>query len=1069
MTEVTFDPSEKWQSQVPAVQLLVAIGYTPLSRAKALELRGGRRRTPILDDVLAERIIALNPIRRRGQEYPLDLDDAQEAIRRLTPQAPLNTGMATLNRGVYDDLVRGRSIPTTIDGTTISPQVRYIDWTNPSNNVYHVTVEYDVERTGSTEANRLDVVAFVNGIPFVTIECKRPAEPVANGDHKLLRYQRPSEIPGYFSFAQLLLALNRREAHYATVGTPKEFWTTWREHLDPGDAVAEVVRRPLAAEVVTDLFGGSTDQLATLTDRVPSEQDRLLHALCRPERLLEFVRTFTVFDGGVRKVARHQQFAAVKRTIERVTSGAPGQSRPGGVIWHTQGSGKSLTMVMLGKALAFDPRIDDPRLVLVTDRDDLDVQIRDTFRACELEPVRARSGKHLAELILARTPLITTIVNKFGNAAARLEGSADADPNVFVLVDESHRSHSAALGEYGVFARMMRRVLPAACYIGFTGTPLLKREKNTMRTFGPLIDAYTMKDANDDQVVVPLLYEGRHVEKHLAADAVDAWFDRISEGLTPEQRAELKRKFSRPDRLAGASQVIRAKAFDVSEHYRQHWQDTGLKGQLVAPDKASAIRFHHVLDEIGHVTSAVVISPPGDDEVIEAADHESRELVRQFWDDTMRQHGSERAYVRHVVDAFKGPGGPEILIVVSKLLTGFDAPRNTVLYVCRTLREHTLLQAIARVNRLYEPDDGEAAKTSGIIIDYEGLLQELDHALTTYSSLDGFDQEDLLGAVVSVREEIRRLPARWDAVWSVFNGVSHSDQEAMERHLEPLDTREEFSERLTAFTRTLHIALSSADVEDLIPHERLERYKHDWAGFIQLRRSMQYRYNERVDLRDYEPKVQRLLDDHVGAMPTQVVIEALDLTDPKAVHDAASDHGRNHAARADRIASATRRRITERMDEDPALYRRFSALLEETIEAHRAHRISEVEYLARMRDHADDVVHARRDEMLPPRVSHDEPAAAVYAEILGRFPMSDEALRVDVNYVADVAVELIDLARHHLIVDFWENTEAQNDLANAIDSYLWDEVEDRHGVTLTPDDEEAIRTTVLRIAKARFP
>lgn len=1074
MTEPGFDPSEKLQSQLPALQVLTALGYTPLSPAEALALRGGRRRNMLLEDVLAEQIVKLNRFESRGRNYPVDPSDAREAIRQLQA-LELEKGLQATNQAVYDQLVLGATVAKTIDDDTKSRHLRYVDWADASQNAFHVSVEYAVDRTGAADTNRLDVVAFVNGIPFVAIECKRPTEPIKKADHQLLRYQRPNEIPAFFHTAQVLIATNRREARYATVGTPSKFWSPWVEESTDGD-VAAATTQPLAASVLDALFvdpdarAAALEQLPGLAARTPSEQDRLLVGICHPDRLIELVRTFTVFDGGARKIARHQQYFAVRNALERVTSGMPGQTRPGGVIWHTQGSGKSLTMVMLAKALEFDPTITNPRILLVTDRDDLDGQIRATFRSCQLEPVRSKSGKHLAELIAAKTPLITTIVNKFENAAKWML-QPDSDPNVFVLVDESHRSHSAQQGDFGVFAAKMRAILPNANYIGFTGTPLLKKEKNTFRTFGSPIHEYTIRDAERDEAVVALLYEGRIVEQQIAESVIDAWFDKICDGLTPEQQADLKRKFSRTDVLAGAGQVIRAKAFDISEHYRQHWQNTGLKAQLVAPDKASAIRYKAVFDEIGHVRSEVMISAPGDDGDAETGDRDSQVLVQQFWDSAMQRCGGEAKYNEQVVADFKGPNGPEILIVVSKLLTGFDAPRNTVLYICRTLREHTLLQAIARVNRLYEPDhDEDPPKDFGHIVDYEGLLGELSDALTTYSALDGFDLDDLMGAVVDIRQEIARLDERWSAVWSLFSGIRHDDMEALEQHLEPKDRRDEFYEVLSAFTRTLHIALSSDKVDGVIAPDRLTAYKRDWKRFVELRRSAQWRYNEIVDLRDYEPKIQKLLDDHLTALPPLTLIPEIALGDSSAVRAVAEEHGQSAAARADRIASATKRHISERMQEDPVRYEKFAALIQAAIDAHRAHRLSEVEYLERILELRNDVASGHRGHGLPEAVAHNDAAASVFESILRHF--GPNVARTDgtaPDTVARIAIDLTRLVQQHHIVGIWENAQAQNELLNAIDDYLWNDVEVSGGIALSPSDEAAIRGDVMSIAKARFP
>ena len=270
----------------------------------------------------------------------------------------------------------------------------------------------------------------------------------------------------------------------------------------------------------------------------------------------------SVFDGGVRKIARHQQYFGILRAIERLKQHDIEGRRKGGVIWHTQGSGKSLTMVMLGKALAMERDIPNPRIIIVTDRDDLDKQIKDTFKACELTPVRATSGSHLLQLIENKTPLVTTIVNKF-DTASRSSQQPDTDSNVFVLVDESHRTQSGKHGGHGLFAMKMRRLLPMACYLGFTGTPLLRGERKTLVTFGGLIHAYKIDEAVADEAVVPLLYEGRMVEQQISGGAIDLWFDKISKGLTDQQKADLKRKFSRMTALT-RPQAIRAKAFDIS-------------------------------------------------------------------------------------------------------------------------------------------------------------------------------------------------------------------------------------------------------------------------------------------------------------------------------------------------------------------------------------------------------------------------------------------------------------------------------------------------------------------------
>ncbi|MEO1328740.1 MAG: type I restriction endonuclease, partial [Pseudomonadota bacterium] len=474
---MTFDPAEKYQSQIPALQTLIALGFKPLSQAEADRLRG-RHRNVLLDDIVIEQTMRLNGFTFRGKEYPFDIEDAHEALRRLKPTPDKLKGLRGTNQDIYDQLVLGTTISKAIEGDSKSYSFKYIDWETPENNVFHVTAEMAVERTASTQTRRCDIVCFVNGIPFIVIENKRPTESLKKADSQLIKYQNEDNIPQLFHYAQLLMSMKRQEARYATVGTPRKFWQIWRDDEDRDEDISPFINRPLTEDEKSAIFSGELsgarpffEALAAEGDRSISEQDRIIYALCRPARLLDLVRRFTVFDGGNRKIARHQQFFGIKSAVQRVRQFGTDGRRKGGVIWHTQGSGKSLTMVMLGRALALDGEIRNPRMIIVTDRDDLDKQIKGTFKSCELEPVRARTGSHLVELIRDRTPLITTIINKFDTAMKSVDYQ-DESADVFVLVDESHRSQAGRYGGHGKFALTMRRILPQACYLGFTGTPL---------------------------------------------------------------------------------------------------------------------------------------------------------------------------------------------------------------------------------------------------------------------------------------------------------------------------------------------------------------------------------------------------------------------------------------------------------------------------------------------------------------------------------------------------------------------------------------------------------------------
>lgn len=1069
---MTFNATEKYQSQVPALQMLVALGFEPISQEKALFLRGGRLRNVVLDDVLADRLLEINRYTHRGNEYAFGLEDAQQAIRRLKPTPDGLKDLLQMNQDIYDMLVLGTTITKSIDGNSKSYSFRYVDWEKPEKNAYHVTAEFSVERTASSSTRRCDIVAFVNGIPVLVIENKKPTERLRKAGSQLIGYQNAENIPQLFHFAQLLIGMNRNEVTYATVGTPNKFWKTWRDEEDKDKMIARLANHVLTEKEKAAVFSGDFagvrdyfDKMASEGERAVTEQDRTLYALCRPERLLDLIRRFTIFDDGTRKVARHQQFFGVRRAIKTVKQCQDGGPRKGGVIWHTQGSGKSLTMVMLGRSLIFERDIENPRIIIVTDRNDLDKQIKDTFKSCEQEPVQANSGADLLKLIRNKTPLITTVINKF-DTALKGDKFVDNDPNIFVLIDESHRTQAGRYGGYGQLAVKMRRLLPQACYLGFTGTPLLGEEKNTLSTFGKLIHSYNIDDAVSDGTIVPILYEGRIVDQKVSGEKIDDWFEKISKGLTDQQKADLKRKFSQMNALSKTDQVIQRKAFDISEHYRRHWQGTGFKAQLVAPSKAAAVRFKSVLDEIGHVSSEIIISRPNSNEGNEEVDQESKDVVDIFWSDMIEKYTTEKEYNRQIIEAFKDPGGPEILIVVSKLLTGFDAPRNAVLYVCKSLKEHNLLQAIARVNRLYEEDGVE--KHFGFVVDYEGLLGDLNNALTTYRVLKGYTASEISGTVRHVKEEIQKLPQAHDQLWDLFKQVRNKkDMEQYEQHLACEQRRHEFYARLKAYSRCLHMSLSSEALSDVLKDKEIEAMKRDWRQFSELRRSVQIRYQEKVDLQEFESKIRMMLDGHVVAKPAETIIDVVDINDLDALKVAVEDTKVSEGSRADRISSATRRTIAEKMDEDPSFYKKFSKLLEETIRAYREERLSERDYLKCVTDLAGNVARKDRSQDVPDKIQGDGDAEAFFGVLYGQLRTKEQEPISDDEAVS-IVLDIICIIKSHLIVDIWSNELELNNLYNAIDDYFCDVLRGEKGIHLPNDALDDLEPKIMSLAQARF-
>ncbi|MDF7824777.1 type I restriction endonuclease subunit R [Pontiellaceae bacterium B12227] len=1079
----SFFSDEKHLSQIPALQLLINSGYEFLSPADALKDRLGKQSNVLLENTLREQLKNINCITYKGSEYLFSEENIQSAIQKL--KNIKFDGLQKTNEAVYDLITLGTALEQSIEGDSKSFNLQYIDWKNPENNIFHVVPEFSVERTRSTETARPDIVLFVNGIPLAVIECKAPDVEIDQAISQSIRNQSDDFIPKLFVYAQLVMGVSKNEAQYATVGTGKKFWGTWREDIWPQETqkgakenasqtdqseignrkskISLAVNTALADADKDRLFSGEFaaaksffQRLEDEGERLVTEQDKALFALCRPERLLEIAFKFTVFDGGIKKVARYQQFFVIQSTLERIKQQDNEGRRKGGVIWHTQGSGKSLTMVMLARNLALDPDISNPRIVLVTDREDLDRQLGNTFAACGLNPERASSGRHLLELVAThQAGIVTTLVHKF-DKAMKVRSFQDESPDIFVLVDESHRT------QFGSFSARMRQMFPKACYIGFTGTPLMKEEKNNFVKFGGLIEPhYSIGQAVEDGAVVPLLYEGRLVEMQQNKNAIDLWFERHTKGLTLEQKADLKKKYARAEMLNKTEQVVYMRAYDISEHYGKAWQGTGFKAQLVAPSKATALKYAEYLNELGTVSCEVIISGPDARDGYEETDDEPKDEVIRFWNKMMSRYGSEEEYNKQVVNQFKFGEDPEILIVVSKLLTGFDAPCNAVIYLCKELREHTLLQAIARVNRIHD------SKDYGYVVDYVGLLGELDNALTMYDAFEGFDEKDLAGTLTSIQSQVDQLPQRYSDLWDLFKEVKNAyDEEAYEQLLADDDIRDEFYSRLTDYSKTLAVALSSERFVTEISDQKLEQYKTDLNRFHKLRASVKLRYAESIDYRDYEPKIKKLLDTHIQAN------EAIQLNEPVNIFDDASfgavkeDMGvyttkKPDGAKADAIAHATKKVITEKMDEDPAFYSKFSKLIQDAIDEFRAKLISGQEYLEKVSDIRNRIVTKHHDD-IPAALTGNDDAMAYFGIIKPLFGEHNEELAAETAS----AIQKI-LTPHLILVHFWDDDDAQKLAINEIDDYLFDEVRDAKNIDLSLEQMDELIESTMRIARSR--
>ena len=1058
-------------SQIPALQLLVNLGYTYLSPAEADRQRGGKTTNVLLEDVLRKQLKEINSIRVSATKTRIFTDENIERGILALKNLPMNEGYIAACEKAYNLLTLGQALEQSVDGDKKSFTLQYIDWKN-GNNVFHVTEEFSVMRSNSKEHYRPDLVLFVNGIPFCIIECKRPdmKEPLRQAISQHLRNQQEDGIRNLYVYSQLTLSIATQEAAYATNATPEKFWAKWQENEElkvNNDKLYELKNKPLELKEKEHLFSDRFKYVRQYFDALekeeilPTEQDKYIFGLCRPERLMDIVFNFILFDNGEKKIARYQQFFAIKKSMKRIRQIENGKRR-GGVIWHTQGSGKSLTMVMLAQAIAMEPSIRNPKIVLVTDRTDLDRQISDTFRKCGRFVENATTGQRLVELLENKSDaVVTTIINKFVAAVKKISKPLDSH-DIFVLVDEGHRT------QHGTFNIDMQRTMPNACFIAMTGTPLFKKDKSTAEKFGGMIDAYTVDQAVKDKAVVPLLYEGRLALQDVNASPIDTFFGMVSEPLTEYQKADIKKKFAQYDHLNSAEQKMRMIAWDISYHFRNNWQDkTPFKGQLVCDKKINAIKYHEYLDEIGIVSSEVLISSIDDREGEESAYEKSGIKVNQFWKKMIDEHGNSKSYEKNIISRFKNQKDPEIIIVVDKLLTGFDEPKNTVLYLTRNLQSHKLLQAIARVNRIY-PD-----KEFGYIIDYYGVIENLDDAMQLYSSFEDFDNQDLEGTLTNIKDEINKLPQKHSELWDIFKTIANKrDAEAYQLLLKDEAIRVLFYDKLAAFAKSLKLALSAIQFHKEVEEKVINRYKEDLAMFLKLRLAVVERYSDGIDYKQYEGQIQKLIDTHITTEKIITITELVNIFD-KDKFQQELENTTGKAAKADKIASRTAKHITEKMDEDPAFYKKFSQLLRETIADYEAKRISEAQYLSRVQDIMDNVL-THTDNEIPEQLKDRDVAKAFYGltvEALAE-KILDNIVRKEVS--TQTALQIDDLIQNSVldngkpIIDWQYKTNITGKLLIEIGDYLIDEVRDKYNVDLSFEDMDKIADECIEVAKLRY-
>ena len=1035
------DFDEASSSQIPALLQLINLGYDYIPRNEVNNHRESKSQY-ILHD------IAKKALRDINEDIISDksIDEALYALEKTK----LDDGMVKASEEVYSNLLGGVSVPEIIDGKKTSPQLKFIDWQEPKNNVYHVVAEFEIEED---QNRRPDIVLFVNGIPFAVIECKKASVPVDEAVYQMIRNQKFAQTPKFFLFPQILIATNINEIKYGTMQTPFEFYSVWKEK----DAPADYETKPMDDYTVMQVFKDPRRKDYVFhTKESLSAQDLGIYALLSPSRLLDLVRNFIIYDNGIKKITRYQQYFAIKKTLQKIKNCDENGRRRGGLIWHTQGSGKSLTMVMLVKNLI--EKVKNPRVIVVTDRTDLDIQIRDTFAACNIKKgvVQATSCKNLLELIEHNPQdVITTLVHKFDKPT----DFVDDDNNIFVLIDEAHRTQS------GDANMMMNKILPRACQIAFTGTPLMKKvpdrlvgkemsKSQSIEKFGGLIDEYTISEAEKDGAVLPLIYQGRFVDQKID-EIADKFYERLAGRFSESERKDFAKKCISSSVLEETSQRIEMIALDVNDHFVKNFQNTGLKGQLVAPSKYAAVMFKQALDLLGEIRAEVIISDTLADEGKDDTLSEHKKIVTDYMAKQKHLYGSIESREKQIIrDYKKNPDGCELLIVVDKLLTGFDAPCDTVLYLAKQLKDHNLLQAIARVNRVYDGADGKQSKTAGLIVDYSKNAKNLKSALELFSH---YDPQDIDRALLDTDSQINLLNSIYDRLHATFKDIK--DKQNTNDYVEYLKknekVREDFYGDVNKFIKQFSVCYSLYDFHSKMDTDKLLEYKKDLKRFVEIKKTTQLSLAEKVDFSKYKDQIMKLLDKYVTAKDVEILSKEISLSDMREFNQYIEDdkNGLSDKSKADAILAQTKKVIKERYEQDEAFYGKFSELIDKILQELKQAKKEDLAALLVQAKECQKSVADYEDSDIPEKLRKNKIYHPFYRNIR-KFFKSDE------NDYSQIIEDIVQIIKAHKIVDFQNNTSVKREIFFAVEDYLFDEVDEK----LSADTIEQIVNTAWNLA-----
>ena len=951
--------------------------------------------------VLRERIGAINPW--------MEPDQVEEAVKQLTASFPTNS-LIENNRHVLELLLENTSVGENRQTGEQSPTVRFVDFENRHNNRFIAVCQFRVRILGTELHIIPDVVLFVNGLPLVVIECKSPKvnEAIPQAIDQMLRYSEQRGVKGegnapLFFYNQLVVATCRQEAKFGTITTHSEkHFYRW---ADP------------YPRTIDELEHGASG---------PNDQQRLVAGMLDPENLLDLVRDFTIFstdDKGqtIKIVGRYQQFRAVKKAVRRLLAGTSPRERSG-IIWHTQGSGKSLTMMFMVRAMYRHPRLQQWKIIFVTDRTQLEQQLSETSQSVGSTVKVANSIRELKTLLRSdSSDLVMAMIHKFREVDLRETfPELNKSPDILVMTDEAHRSQYAMLGAN------LHRAIPNASRIGYTGTPIDRTE----RVFGEYIDKYTMRQSIEDGVTLEIVYEGRtHNAEVPDTEGMDAAFADVFSDYDLDERLQILGYGSREAYLE-AEPTIADKAEDMVEHYLNHVFPNGYKAQVVATSREAAVRYKKHVDAAlaGAIARLEEANPYGLDleqlkrlesDVIISGGHNDLPHMKAFADRSRHERSVKRFKLPLRSEDEGVDGNLGIVIVNNMLLTGFDAPIEQVMYLDRVVVAHNLLQAIARVNRVA----GEG-KEKGFVVDYVGIGHHLKAAIDDY---DEREQKEVLDTLSFPEEELRELRASHRAIMDLLErcGLTDlGDHDAFFDLFYDEDLRFEFVEAFRRFTRSLDL---------VFPDSVALEYMHDYHALAEINVLAGKHFRDaRLSMRGIPPKLRALTDEYLESRGVDAKVAPISILDPDFESQVGS-RGRTKTKAAE-IEHAIRHHLEVDLDDDPDLQASFAEALARIFEEFRDNWQRIYEELEKLRERI------RKAGQEPTYGLHRKKQMPFFRMFRREIFGEDELDEDQISHLVNLTQQTFDIVERELkLTGFWESIPARNKLKAELQSTLLQE------------------------------